>query len=567
MEENENENEENNNNEEVKEQEQEELEDNDQNNNIAGNNNQNQDINLNNNNENNNVQNQEAQQNNHENNNQINNDNQVQNQNNVNNNNNQPQNNNNNQNQNNANNRNQQEFEVVNIIRAKIKYLREKYAFSNKFEEIMIKVLKTFQDLIYSKLSHSINESLNFITFFKDSADIYSKFAKQIQETNNIIISTKKEAKLNDNLLLDVMQKTQNVLFQNINKISNAMKQNIVNKGPLSNLNEKINKIDQIKKENFSKLRIIEDSRKKLQKAFKNYDKLFESYLPSPNPNGNRNNNLPQRPSLIDTPDFILIIKTILGAINKLILDINLYIIDLKDTFYKINGLFVEITNLVKDSVLIYIKECKSIFNLELTKNFEEIEKYYKKLDQSNSDKIFKLDQIFHTRESEDLIFNLLQQYYTLLSNSNSIKKELLTDRNKFTIKNSNNLFLFFEWLISVSPQPIDISIVDLLIKQIQVKRDPGIFQSWKDTFFMFTKQHHLLIIDKPGTVDNLVKIFELDKTSFRKKTDKKNKNLFELIANRKGKIMDFKGTFLFDALNQQNVEEIPNLVYSAYNV
>ena len=29
---------------------------------------------------------------------------------------------------------------------------------------------------------------------------------------------------------------------------------------------------------------------------------------------------------------------------------------------------------------------------------------------------------------------------------------------------------------------------------------------------------------------------------------------------------MDFKGTFLFDALNQENIEEIPNLVYSAYN-
>ena len=30
---------------------------------------------------------------------------------------------------------------------------------------------------------------------------------------------------------------------------------------------------------------------------------------------------------------------------------------------------------------------------------------------------------------------------------------------------------------------------------------------------------------------------------------------------------MDFKGTYLFDALNQENVDEIPNLVYSAYNI
>ena len=28
---------------------------------------------------------------------------------------------------------------------------------------------------------------------------------------------------------------------------------------------------------------------------------------------------------------------------------------------------------------------------------------------------------------------------------------------------------------------------------------------------------------------------------------------------------MDFKGTYLFDGLSRQNVEEIPKLVYNAY--
>ena len=154
-----------------------------------------------------------------------------------------------------------------------------------------------------------------------------------------------------------------------------------------------------------------------------------------------------------------------------------------------------------------------------------------------------------------------------LLSNSNIVKKELLSDRNKFSIKSTSNAFLFFEWLISVSPQPSDVSIIDLLVKQLNVKRDPGIFSSWKESVFMFTKQSHLLVLDKPGYIDDLVKIFELGKTSFRKRTDKKNKFLFELIANQKGKIMDFKGTFLFDALSQESLDEILNLVYSVYNV
>ena len=472
--------------------------------------------------------------------------------------------NNNNINENNNNNNNnealriqrqEEENKIIEIIKSKIKFLREKYDFSLQFHDIITKILKTFQDLTYNKLSHSIKESLNFITFFKDSSELFSKFAKQIQDTNNIIMSSKKEEKLNDNILLEAMQKTQNILFENITNISNTMKQNIINKGPLSKLQEKINKIENIKKDNFEKLKIISESKKKLLKNFAKYDKIFDSYLPKVNS------------SLIDTPDFILIIKSLLGFINKLILDINLFIIDTKDTFYKINGLYVEINNLVKDAILIYIKECKTIFSLDLTKNFEEIENYYKKLDEKTSDKMFKLNKIFTTKENEDYIYNLLQQYYMLLSNSNSVKKELLSDRNKFSIKSTSNAFLFFEWLTSVSPQPSDVSIIDLLVKQLNVKRDPGIFSSWKESVFMFTKQSHLLVLDKPGYIDDLVKIFELGKTSFRKRTDKKNKFLFELIANQKGKIMDFKGTFLFDALSQESLDEILKLVYSVYNV
>ena len=477
-------------------------------------------------------------------------------------------NNNNNNENNNEIQRREEERKLVELLKTKVKFLREKYDFSINFCEIILKIIKSFQDQTYIKLSRSINESLNFITFFNNSADLYSKFAKQIQDSNNIIMSSKKEEKLNDNILLDVMQKTQNTLLQNITKISTTMKQNIVNKGPLSKLHERINKIENIKNENFDKIKNINESKKKLQKCLTKYEKIFEAYKPNytMNINNNINNNNQERPSLIDTPDFIVIIKTFLGLINKLVLDINLFIIDTKDTFYKINGLYVEINNLVKEAVLIYIQECKTIFNLDLTKNFKDLEAYYKKLEDKSSDKMFKLNKIFTTKETEDIICNLLQQYYILLCNSNSVKKELISDKNKFSIKNTNNIFLFFEWLITVSPQPIDVSIKDLIIKQMGIKRDPGFFSSWKDSVFIFTKQNHLLLFDKPGYLTDLVRVFELNKTSFRKKTDKKNKFLFELIANSKGKIMDFKGTFLFDALNQENIEEIPNLVYSAYN-
>ena len=466
---------------------------------------------------------------------------------------------------NNNNNINEENERTVGLIKSKIKEIKDKYNFSIQFYDLMNKILKLLQDLTYEKITNSVNECHSYFSFFKHSSELYSKFAEQINVSNNTIMSTVKVPKMNDDFLLGVMQKTQTLLFQNLLKISDGLKQNIISKGPLSKLQEKVNKIENIKKTNSNKLKEIEEIKKKLQKKYHKYEKVFESYVPSPNNlNNSRNRNI--RPTLIDTPDFVYVTKNLLELMNKLTLDINLYIVDTKDSFYKVNELFVEMNNLLRDSVLIYIRESKKIFNIDVTKNFEEIENYYKKMEESKSDKIFSLDRIFNTSQSQQSIDTLLQQYYVLLNSSGRVKNELLTDRNKFSVKEYSNILLFFEWLISVSPQPTDLVTDDLIIKKITVKRDPGLFKGWKDSIFIFTKQQHLLIYDAPLSSENFVKIFELDKTSYRKKNDNKRRYLFEIIANRKGKIMDFKGNFLFDGLNEQNINDIPPLVYSAYN-
>ena len=477
-------------------------------------------------------------------------------------------NNNNNNNNNIINNRDEENARIVSTIKSKIKEIKEKYNFSIQFYEIMNKILKNLQELTYEKITNSVNECNSYFSFFKHSSELYSKFAEQINVSNTSIMSTEKVPKMNDDFLLEVMQKTQNLLFQHLSKISNGLKQNIIAKGPLSKIQEKVNKIDNIKKNNLNKLKDIEEIKKKLQKKYQKYEKIFELYVPTNNLNlnVNVNRNRNHLPSLIDTQDFVYISKILLEIMNKLVLDINLYIADLKDSFCEINALFVDMNNLLRDSVLIYIKECKQIFNIDVTKNFEEIENYYKKLEENKNDKMFTLNKIFNTTQNQQAIHTLLQQYYVLLANSERVKGELLKDRNKFSINQYGNILLFFEWLISVCPQPTDIVVDDLIIKKIKVKRDPGLFKGWKETIMIFTKQQHLLLYDAPMGPDTFVKIFELDKTSYRKKTDNKRAFMFELIANRKGKLMDFKGTYLFDGLNGQNIEDIPRLVYNAYN-
>ena len=69
----------------------------------------------------------------------------------------------------------------------------------------------------------------------------------------------------------------------------------------------------------------------------------------------------------------------------------NMFIVDLKDSFYKMNQIFVQMNNILREAVLIYIQETKKVFNIDVTKNFEEIENYYKNLDKNDQDKMFKI--------------------------------------------------------------------------------------------------------------------------------------------------------------------------------
>ena len=457
--------------------------------------------------------------------------------------------------------------ETIAIIKSKIKEIRTNYNFYNQYHDIIFKIIKSLEDLTYEKITNSVQDSLNYLSFFKNCSELYSKFAEQIKNSNKIITSTTQKPKMNDNFLNDVMQDTQNIFYRNLSKFSTGLKQNIIAKGPLSKLIEKTNKIEVIKKTNLRKFIEIVEKRKKFYKKYKAYQNLLNSFLPEENNNNNNNINnnaiVNQVPGLVDSPDFVCVIKELSEAINKLILDNNLFVIETKDALHSINNLFVDINNLVKESILIYIQESKIFFGTDVNKKFEEIENYFKKLEEEQKDNIFKLDKIFSEQKDKDNIFNLLQQYFELLNNSEKVKKELISDKNTFSIEQYPNIINFFEWLISISPQPTDISIDELIDKKMEVKRDPSIFSRWKKEVMVFTKQHHVILFDKPNAyfVANLMKIFELDKISYRKTQDSKKPFLFEIIANTKGKIMNYKGSFLFDALSNENLDEISKII------
>lgn len=453
---------------------------------------------------------------------------------------------------------------VISTIKEKIKQLNTSYDFSIQYLDLVHKIISNFDELTYEKINNSLSDCFNYLYFFKNSAELYSKFAEEIQNSNKLITFTDQKPKMTDNFLSNVMQNTQNIFYQNLNKFSIGLSKNIISKGPLSLLQEKKNQIEAVRKTHLKKYSELTDEKKKLEKKYKNYFKLFSSFVPELIQQKNLNLQPDPMPELIDAPDFVYIVKDFSDAINHLITKVLNFTKEAHNSMKQINDLFVDINNLLKNAISIYISESKIFFSAEVTKKFEEIEKYFKKYEENaKENNIFKLNLIFHNEQTKTNIYNLLQQYYSLLATSNRIKKELIADRNSFSIEKYTNIELFFNWFISVLPNELDITVNDLIIKKLEIKRDPGIFYKWKQALLVFTKQHHVILFDniEGYKIDDIVKIFEMGKISFRRKEDKKKGLLFEIIADIKGKIMNFKGEYLFDALTIENLNQISELI------
>ena len=460
-----------------------------------------------------------------------------------------------------------QKDKIVSIIKGKISQLVNDYNFTMHYEELLYKILFNLDELTYEKITNSLNDYSNYLHFFKNSSELYSKFAEQIQNTNKLITFTEKKPKINDDFLSGVMQNTQNIVYQNLSKFSEGLNKNIISKGPLSKLQEKKNQMDTMKKTHLKKYNDIIDEKKKLEKKYKSYFKLFASFVPEivpQNPKGNNNIVIDPMPELIDAPDFVYIIKDFLESLNSLINKINLFAKEAKQAMKEVNNIFIDVNNLIKESITIYINESKIFFNTEVTKKFQEIENYFKKYEENaKENNIFKLSKIYHDEKSQENIINLLQQLFSLLNSSNTVKKDLIKDKNNFTIKKYANVDLFFDWLISILSNNFSIKIDDLIVKKMEIKRDPGLFKKWKQCGMVITRQKHLIIFENVDSfkIEDIVNIFEMDKISFRRKEDKKKGFLFELTANTKGKIMNFKGHFLYDALSDDNIKEISDLI------
>ena len=447
--------------------------------------------------------------------------------------------------------------ETEKIINSKVKEMREKYVFSLSYSYGLLQILKYLYDNVFERIENNINETKIYAKVFKEISQFYQNFSNQIIKSNSLLKNTNTKApKIFDAGINGILESTQNSISQNFLSLSNSLKNNIINKGPLAKIEERITILNKIKKDLFNRFVKIENRRGKLKKLFTSkYEYLFNTFLPASN-----DVNVPIRTTTLEeTQDFIVIIMDFFSQVNKLILKTNLFLVDFKDSIYNINFYFIEYTQLIKQAVLIYIQENKKLFNNNLVKDFDRIENYFNELFKPGVDQNLKINKIFETKELKEKMNQFLTDYQNLIKNSKLVKSDVLFNHLNFRIENYNNLENFFENLLKINPQPILLTYDDLILNKVDIKRDPGFFSMWKECELIMTKQNHIIIFDKPRTKD-FVNCFEISRLDFKLRKDNKKKFLFDLVIKSKGKITNYTGSYYYDALDGEKLKSIRDM-------
>ena len=188
------------------------------------------------------------------------------------------------------------------------------------------------------------------------------------------------------------------------------------------------------------------------------------------------------------------------------------------------------------------------------------LEVHFESTQKPNQNELFLMERVFITEDHKNKINKCLQTYQKLLKDSQRVESDIIFCDNRFNINNYTSINELFETLIKVNPQFVLINFGDLLVKQFKIKRDPGLFSSWKNCVFIISKQNHIIIYD--GEIAGTpVNVFEMSRITFRKKEGKKGQYLFEIVVNKKGKVMNFSGTFLYDAQNNETLSEIEKIL------
>jgi hypothetical protein len=432
--------------------------------------------------------------------------------------------------------------------------LNNNFKFTNTHVSNVLSIFKKLNDFAFKKFANTLNQNKQFIQFFKDMTLIYKNFSSDLMKSNNVL-----NTNITDTLLSvhmnSLIESNQQLIAKNFIQFSTSLVTNIISKGPFTKIKDLIDRYNNIQKEITLMIERVEEKKDKIAKKF--YTKL-NPILDAFKQSYDDNNRLFE---IMTKHDFYLIEVEMINSISKMYYRLKLFLNNYKVSINQIREIIFEFMEVIRETFEIYINENKTIFSSNIFANFEAMENFKASITKEYLENAMTLENIINDDVNKKLFSEMLITYQSNLVTFNNYKKI----SNDIELENADNFDIIkiisipslIDKVINFMPIGIDLNQKSsLILYQTVVKRDPGVFSSWKNSNLIITIQDFLYVFDENITKKCPHK-FRLSKVYLRLKEDKKFPYRFELLEAKKVLFFNTINDVVIDPVTKDRLDDI----------
>jgi hypothetical protein len=421
----------------------------------------------------------------------------------------------------------------------------------------LISIFKLLNENAFRKVNNTLNLSRKFTQYFRDVTTIYSKFSYDIGRSNVILASCTQDTILSDNINI-MIEKTQEAIAGKFISFSNILFTNIVNKGPFLRVKELESRLNKISKEVNLSLAKVEQKREKIAKVYTGKMlPIFESITKS------TDDTVLQ--VTLDKNEVYLMEVELLSSLVKMYTNIEEFFKMYRTNMNDIKTLVLEFMSVIKEAVELYLNENKKIFSDNTYANMDNMKRFHDSLTEEYLQNAFNLDNILSDKVIKDYFNDTLRALQSTLLKFSETKQitnqDLLNNNELFDISKFNSVESFVDFISGFMPKDLEGDTVSPMVQlQCQVRRDPGVFSSWRNAWFVITIQESLLISDESVGKKPCEK-FKLKRLRMKITPDKKTPFKFDISEKKKFMFFNTNASCVVDPLSKEALEEISDLV------
>lgn len=269
-------------------------------------------------------------------------------------------------------------------VKSRLIKLTNEYVFTLNYSDNIISFFRKFNSVILAKVEYSLDFNKKYQTFFKSIAQCYLKFAKDIEITNDLILTSNNQGMILNTCINSYLEKVQGHIAKNFEKFSNIISQN---SSAFTVKESKVKdfyiKLSNISKEIDNSITNIIKHRNSIFKDYEGHKKILDEIKAT------KDEKLLDK--LLSKNDIFTIEYK--HSINFRIMNCMTkdFLILYKEKLIEMQLLLLDYVTLLKESIDSYILQNKKIFNDE---NNENETKNLGKENKKVNDKIDKADNI-----------------------------------------------------------------------------------------------------------------------------------------------------------------------------